>query len=81
MKQLLETYKTNKDVADVLEEVQPIIKAFENIEIKKSDKIEVVTNMETKQTELKSTQQIIITQKQYDELKTAVAKLRSSIVQ
>jgi len=30
---------------------------------------------------LKSTQQIIITQKQYDELKTAVAKLRSSIVQ
>lgn len=81
MKQLLETYKTNKDVADVLEEVQPIIKAFENIEIKKSDKIEVVTNMETKQTELKSTQQINITQKQYDELKSAVAKLRSSIVQ
>ena len=81
LKQLLETYKTNKDIGDVLELVQPIIVAFDAIEIKKSDKIEVVTNVETKQTELKSTQQINITQKQYDTLKSAVAKLRNEIIQ
>ncbi|OQA99824.1 MAG: hypothetical protein BWY22_00263 [Bacteroidetes bacterium ADurb.Bin217] len=81
LKQLLETYKSNKDISDMLEAVQPIIKAFESIEIQKSDKVEVVTNLETKQTELKSQQKIKITQKQYDELKSAVAKLRNSIIQ
>jgi hypothetical protein len=81
LKQLLETYKSNKDISDVLEAIQPIIKAFESIEIQKSDKVEVVTNLETKQTEMKQKQKINITQKQYDELKSAVAKLRNSIIQ
>lgn len=81
LKQLLETYKTNKDISDVLEAIQPVIKAFEPIEIQKSDKVEVVTDLETKQTQVKQTQKIVITQKQYDELKSAVTKLRNSIIQ
>jgi hypothetical protein len=79
--QLLETYSQNKDIADVLQALAPVKSAFDAIEIKKSDKVEVVTNVESKHTELKSKQQIIITQKQYDQLKSAVSVLRNSIIQ
>lgn len=81
LKRLLETYKTNKDIADVLELIQPILSAFNAIEIETSDKVEVVTNVETKQTELKSKQKINISQEQYDDLQSAVANLRNVIIQ
>lgn len=79
--QLLESHKTNADIASVLVEVLKIKKAFEGIEIIKSDKIEVVTNLENKQTEFKGSQKIKITQSQYDNLKTVVGDVRKTIVQ
>ena len=79
--QLLESYSQNKDIAEVLEALAPVKKAFDVIEIKRSGKVEVITNLESKRTELKSVQQINITQKQYDNLKSTVAVLRNSIIQ
>lgn len=78
--QLLETYSDNKDVAEVLEAITPVKAAFDEIEIKK-DKVEVITNEETKKVNLKSAQKIEITQAQYDILKAAALELRNSIIQ
>jgi hypothetical protein len=78
--QLLETYSDNKDVADILESLTPVKAAFDNVEIKK-EKVEVVTDVETKKTDFKSVQKINISQEQYDELKSAALELRNSIIQ
>ncbi|MDA3882051.1 MAG: hypothetical protein PF481_02085 [Bacteroidales bacterium] len=78
--QLLETYSDNKDVADILESISPVKAAFDNVEIKK-EKVEVVTDVETKKTDFKSVQKINISQAQYDELKSAALELRNSIIQ
>ncbi|NLK81024.1 MAG: hypothetical protein GX277_02345, partial [Bacteroidales bacterium] len=62
------------------EAITPVKTAFDNVEIKK-DKVEVITNEETKKVNLKSAQKIEITQAQYDKLKSAALELRNSIIQ
>lgn len=80
MEKLLGEYTDNPDIADVLNQLQPISKAFNAIEIVKSG-IETVTIEESNQTVLKATQKINITQAQYDALKLASANLRNSFIQ
>lgn len=78
--QLLETFSDNKDVADVLESLAPVKAAFDAIEIQK-EKVEVVTDEESKYVELKSAQTINITQEQFEALKSSTLELRNSIIQ
>ena len=80
MEKLLGQYIENPDIAEVVNKLQPISKAFNSIEIVKSS-IEVVDNEATNQSVLKSTQKINITQAQYNNLKAEAAKLRNSFVQ
>jgi len=80
MEKLLAEYVDNPDIADVLNQLQPISKAFNAIEIEKSG-IETITDEESGSTVLKATQKINITQAQYDVLKAEAAKLRNSFIQ
>ena len=80
MEKLLGEYVENPDIASIVNQLKPISEAFSSIVIVKSA-IQVVDNEATSQTVLKSTQKINITQAQYDNLKSKVAKLRNSFVQ
>lgn len=80
MEKLLGQYIDNPDIADVLNRLQPISKAFNAIEIEKTG-IETITDEATGSTVLKSTQKINITQNQFESLKKEASVLRNSFIQ
>lgn len=79
MVSLLEMYKDNADVQQIIGKLDGIKKAFDAIQYEKS-KTEAVTDQATHTTVLKATATHNITQPQFEALKKAAAELRAEFV-
>jgi hypothetical protein len=79
MVSLLEMYKDNADVQQIIGKLDGIKKAFDAIQYEKS-KTEAVTDQATHTTVLKATATHSITQPQFEALKKAAAELRAEFV-
>lgn len=74
---MLENNKANKDISDIILQIQDLKKVYDKITIK-SSKIQPVVDEKTNETTLKSTSSSNITREVFVELKQAVTTLRTN---